>query len=108
MQEQRPDALPAGTLAGWRGSGRLRERWNLTASFSTIALRRRVTVTGWHSGVRRVARGGEIFAEVALAGENASEAQGFWIHPALSDASLHAALLEVPTGIRGEGSVLLC
>jgi acyl transferase domain-containing protein/acyl carrier protein len=34
-----------------------------------------------------------LFAEVALDEQHASEAQGFCIHPALSDASLHAAIL---------------
>jgi pimaricinolide synthase PimS1 len=35
----------------------------------------------------------ELFAEVVLDEERAKEAEGFCIHPALSDASLHAAIL---------------
>ncbi|MGA8363603.1 MAG: SDR family NAD(P)-dependent oxidoreductase, partial [Solirubrobacteraceae bacterium] len=34
-----------------------------------------------------------LFAEIALSEERESEAQGFCIHPALSDAALHATLL---------------
>jgi acyl transferase domain-containing protein/acyl carrier protein len=67
--------------------------------------------------------GDEVYAEVALAEENASEAEGFCIHPALSDASLHAALLSpgqesevrVPFSFadvrllgRGAGAVRVC
>ncbi|MFG2905899.1 type I polyketide synthase [Kitasatospora sp. NPDC048286] len=36
-------------------------------------------------------RGDEVFAEVALASEQQSEADGFGLHPALLDAALHAA-----------------
>ncbi len=38
-------------------------------------------------------RGGELFAEVALAEEQAAEAGGYGLHPALLDAALHAAVL---------------
>jgi polyketide synthase 12 len=45
-------------------------------------------------GLRRAFEvGGDLFAEVALEDERKSEAQGFCIHPALSDSALHAALL---------------
>jgi pimaricinolide synthase PimS1 len=45
-------------------------------------------------GLRKVfATEDALFAEVVLEEEHASEAQGFCIHPALSDASLHAAVL---------------
>ncbi len=45
-------------------------------------------------GLRRAfAVGEDLFAEVELEDERKSEAQGFCIHPALSDAALHAALL---------------
>jgi acyl transferase domain-containing protein/acyl carrier protein len=45
-------------------------------------------------GLRRVfGLGDELFAEVALEEERASEAQSFCVHPALSDAAQHAALL---------------
>ncbi len=45
----------------------------------------------------------EIFAEVALDGECASEAHAFCVHPALSDSALHAALLSA--GQSGEVGV---
>jgi acyl transferase domain-containing protein/acyl carrier protein len=38
-------------------------------------------------------RGDELFAEVALDEERQGEAQGFCVHPALSDSALHAVLL---------------
>ena len=45
-------------------------------------------------GLRKVfATEDALFAEVVLEEEHTSEAQGFCIHPALSDASLHAAVL---------------
>ncbi len=45
-------------------------------------------------GLRRVfGVGEELFAEVALDTERASEAQSFCLHPALADSALHAALL---------------
>ncbi|MGW3021315.1 polyketide synthase dehydratase domain-containing protein, partial [Streptomyces longwoodensis] len=45
-------------------------------------------------GVRSAWRvGGEVFAEVALPEEQAGDAGGFGIHPALLDAALHPALL---------------
>jgi acyl transferase domain-containing protein/D-arabinose 1-dehydrogenase-like Zn-dependent alcohol dehydrogenase/acyl carrier protein len=51
-------------------------------------------------GLRRVfVVGDELFAEVALEEVHASEAQSFCVHPALSDSTLHAALL----GERGDG-----
>ncbi|MEU9398030.1 type I polyketide synthase, partial [Streptomyces sp. NPDC048324] len=40
-------------------------------------------------------RGEEVFAEVALAGEQADDAPGFGLHPALLDAALHAIELGV-------------
>jgi pimaricinolide synthase PimS1 len=53
-------------------------------------------------GLRRVfAMQDTLFAEVALDEEHASEAQGYCIHPALSDASLHAAVL---ASLDGEGA----
>jgi NAD(P)-dependent dehydrogenase (short-subunit alcohol dehydrogenase family)/acyl carrier protein len=45
--------------------------------------------------------GDELFAEVVLDEERAGEAQGFCVHPALSDASLHAAIL---ASMDGDGS----
>ncbi len=45
-------------------------------------------------GMRKVfGSGDDLFAEIALAEEPASEAQSFCAHPALSDAALHPALL---------------
>ena len=45
-------------------------------------------------GLRRAFDGGdELFAEIALDDESASEAQSFCVHPALSDAALHVGLL---------------
>src|ERR1044072_1640728 len=38
-------------------------------------------------------RGGEVFAEISLASEQASEAERFGIHPALLDAALHPVFL---------------
>ncbi len=40
----------------------------------------------------------ELFAEVALDQERAEEAPGFCVHPALSDAALHVALLSADRG----------
>ncbi|MGW5450368.1 polyketide synthase dehydratase domain-containing protein, partial [Streptomyces asiaticus] len=45
-------------------------------------------------GLRTVwRRGEEVFAEVALPGEQREDAAGFGIHPALLDAALHAGML---------------
>jgi acyl transferase domain-containing protein/aryl carrier-like protein len=44
--------------------------------------------------------GEEIYAEISLAPEQAREARGFGVHPALLDAALHPALLSAD---RGEG-----
>jgi acyl transferase domain-containing protein/D-arabinose 1-dehydrogenase-like Zn-dependent alcohol dehydrogenase/acyl carrier protein len=45
-------------------------------------------------GLRRAFKVGEdLFAEVELKGEHKGEAEGYCIHPALSDATLHVALL---------------
>ena len=53
-------------------------------------------------GLRRVWRAGdEVFAEVALAEEHAVGAAGFCVHPALSDAALHALVL---VALDGESS----
>ncbi|MGA8363767.1 MAG: SDR family NAD(P)-dependent oxidoreductase [Solirubrobacteraceae bacterium] len=55
-------------------------------------------------GLRRVfGVGEELFAEVALDAERASEAHAFCVHPALSDSALHAALLSA--GQSGEVGV---
>jgi polyene macrolide polyketide synthase len=55
-------------------------------------------------GLRKVfGVGEELFAEVALDAERASEAQAFCVHPALSDSALHAALLSA--GQSGEVGV---
>jgi pimaricinolide synthase PimS1 len=52
-------------------------------------------------GLRKAfATGDEVFAEVALQEERASDAQGYCVHPALSDASLHAAILASMSGER--------
>ncbi|MFI6867728.1 SDR family NAD(P)-dependent oxidoreductase [Nocardia sp. NPDC050406] len=52
-------------------------------------------------GLRAVwQRGDELFAEVAL--QDAKEAEGFGIHPALFDSALHAAIAH---GLRGAGEV---
>ena len=46
------------------------------------------------SGLRKVfATAEELFAEVALDEDRQDEARGFCVHPALSDATLHAALI---------------
>ena len=53
-------------------------------------------------GLRRVWRAGdEVFAEVALAEEHAVGVAGFCVHPALSDAALHALVL---VALDGESS----
>jgi acyl transferase domain-containing protein/acyl carrier protein len=44
----------------------------------------------------------EVFAEVSLGEEQASEAGRFAIHPALLDASLHAAIESLPTDADGD------
>ncbi len=50
-------------------------------------------------GMRRVFEvGDDLFAEIALGEERASEAQAFCAHPALSDAALHPALLRAEQG----------
>ncbi len=50
-------------------------------------------------GMRRVyGSGDDLFAEIALEEERASEAQAFCAHPALSDAALHPALLAAEQG----------
>jgi acyl transferase domain-containing protein/acyl carrier protein len=50
-------------------------------------------------GMRRVYEmGDDLFAEIALEEERASEAQAFCAHPALSDAALHPALLRAEQG----------
>ncbi|MFF8911717.1 acyltransferase domain-containing protein, partial [Streptomyces olivaceoviridis] len=48
-------------------------------------------------------RGDEVFAEVSLPEESATEAGRFGLHPALLDAALHATAL---TGAVGEGTAL--
>ncbi|HWX44827.1 MAG TPA: beta-ketoacyl synthase N-terminal-like domain-containing protein, partial [Solirubrobacteraceae bacterium] len=55
-------------------------------------------------GLRRAWRAGadEIYAEIALAEEQAFEASGFCIHPALLDAALHALAFVAPESQRGE------
>ncbi|HEX8646186.1 MAG TPA: SDR family NAD(P)-dependent oxidoreductase [Thermoleophilaceae bacterium] len=52
---------------------------------------------GLHAAWRR---DGEVFAEVALDDDQAREAPGFDVHPALLDAALHAAFLEGPDEVR--------
>ncbi|KOV28755.1 polyketide synthase dehydratase domain-containing protein, partial [Streptomyces sp. XY152] len=47
-------------------------------------------------------RGEELFAEVALPQESVGEAGGFGLHPALLDASMHAAILN-----DGEGETVI-
>ncbi len=50
-------------------------------------------------GLRRAfAIGEELFAEVVLEEGSAADAHGFCVHPALSDASLHAAILASMSG----------
>jgi acyl transferase domain-containing protein/thioesterase domain-containing protein/acyl carrier protein len=50
-------------------------------------------------GLRRVwATDEELFAEVSLAAEPAGEARSFCVHPALADASLHAAVIATLSG----------
>ena len=50
-------------------------------------------------GMRRVFEvGDDLFAEITLEEERASEAQAFCAHPALSDAALHPALLRAEQG----------
>ncbi|MEU9273286.1 SDR family NAD(P)-dependent oxidoreductase, partial [Streptomyces sp. NPDC048251] len=49
-------------------------------------------------------RGEEIFAEVALPEEQREEADGFGIHPALLDASLHAGMLAAASDTTEETS----
>jgi acyl transferase domain-containing protein/acyl carrier protein len=50
-------------------------------------------------GLRRAfAIGEELFAEVVLEEGGAADAHGFCVHPALSDASLHAAILASMSG----------
>ncbi|MFD1670366.1 beta-ketoacyl synthase N-terminal-like domain-containing protein, partial [Streptomyces calvus] len=62
-------------------------------------------------GLRAVwRRGEELFAEVALAEESAGEAGGFGLHPALLDASMHAAILNDGDGDGdgdGEGETVI-
>ncbi|WP_256082989.1 polyketide synthase dehydratase domain-containing protein, partial [Streptomyces sp. AVP053U2] len=54
-------------------------------------------------GLRAVwRRGEELFAEVALPQESVGEAGGFGLHPALLDASMHAAILN-----DGEGETVI-
>ncbi len=71
----------------------------------------RLADAGYHygpsfQGLRRVfAMEDTLFAEVMLEEEHAGEAQGFCVHPALSDASLHAAVLASLDGADAEVSV---
>jgi acyl transferase domain-containing protein/acyl carrier protein len=55
-------------------------------------------------GLRKVfATADELFAEVALDEDRQDEARGFCVHPALSDATLHAALIASLDGEGGGG-----
>jgi acyl transferase domain-containing protein/acyl carrier protein len=50
-------------------------------------------------GLRRAfATEDELFAEVAMGEERASDAHGYCVHPALSDSALHAAILATMSG----------
>ncbi len=64
----------------------------------------RLAEAGYHygpafQGLRRAFRAGNaIYAEIALQEEQAAEAAGFCVHPALSDAALHALMLGAADG----------
>jgi rifamycin polyketide synthase module 9/10 len=51
-------------------------------------------------------RGGELFAEVALADDQRAEASRFGLHPALFDAALHATILSAAAHADGDGGEL--